>query len=47
VVSRPVVIGVIAIAVLAVAYFMWPSLIHTLQQMHGPFGGGPGMHGLR
>jgi hypothetical protein len=37
-----------ALAVLIVAAFLWwPSLLLALQGMHGPFGGGPGMHGLR
>jgi hypothetical protein len=48
VVSRPVLIVGVALAVLVVAYLLWwPSLIQALQGMHGPLGGGPAMHGGR
>jgi hypothetical protein len=46
---RPALIAGVALAALiVVAYLLWwPSLLQALQGMHGPLGGGPGMHGLR
>jgi hypothetical protein len=40
--------GVALAALLVVAYLLWwPSLLQALPGMHGPVGGGLGMHGLQ
>ena len=46
---RPALIAGVALAALIVvaSLLWWPSLLQTLQGKRGPFGGGPGMHGLR
>jgi len=44
--KRPL-IAAAALAALVVAYLWWPSVLQALQGIHGPLGGGPGMHGLR
>ena len=44
---RAIIVGA-ALAVLIVgACLWWPGFLQALQGMHGPFGGGPGMHGFR
>ena len=44
---RPLIAAAALAALIVVAYLWWPSVLQALQGMHGPFGGGPGMHGLR
>ncbi len=45
---RRTLIASVALALMVVAYLLWwPSVLQALQGMHGPLGGGPGMHGLR
>jgi hypothetical protein len=42
---RPVVILGITAVLLVVAYVLWwPNVLQAVQGMHGPLGGGPGMH---
>jgi hypothetical protein len=46
--SRRLLITAVVLALLVVAYFLWwPSLLEAMKNIHGPFGGGPAMHGLR
>jgi hypothetical protein len=44
---RNLIAGAAVAALIVVAYLWWPSLLVALQGIHGPLGGGPGMHGLR
>ncbi len=44
---RTLIAGAALAALMVVAYLWWPSFLRGLQDMHGRFGGGPGMHGLR
>lgn len=44
---RTIIVGAALAALIVVAYLWWPSLLEALQELHGPFGGGPGMHGFR
>ena len=42
---RRALIAGVALALIAVASLLWwPSALQVLQGIHGPFGGGPGMH---
>ena len=43
--KRALIAGVALAALILVAYLLWwPSVLQALQGMHGPLGGGPGMH---
>ena len=47
-IRRPALITGAALVLVVVAYFLWwPTLLHAVQGIHGPFGGGPAMHGLQ
>lgn len=44
---RALIAGAALVVLMAIAYLGWPGALQALQGMHGPLGGGPGMHGLR
>jgi len=44
---RTLIAGAALAALIVVAYLWWPSVLVALQGIHGPLGGGPGMHGPR
>jgi hypothetical protein len=44
---RALIAGAALAALIVVSLLWWPSALLALQGLHGPLGGGPGMHGLR